>query len=310
MANHQPARLLFLWSLVIGHGPFAPAAEPPAAIPKALAPITVDGVLDEPVWRQAPTVRADYLLSKTGVLSDQPRLAARFAWDDHYLYIAYETFDRNLIAAGTGEHEGPPANRREGAVIWDDAKRIDVVEFFISFGDERFFWELHHNAANQFNDVWITVPDPAWRVSQLSIAPYGILFGHSLWMQDEADHTLAKAVRLKPRADGKPSTLNESSDTDTGYTAELRLPWLGLGAPEKCRTWLERPPTAPGGPKLREPGPWKMAGETLMILAVVQDGDLAERYHHSSPTLRANWFHKTAADWPRYILAVPPRPIR
>jgi len=290
--------------LVIAHWPLALAAEGAGAIPKTPTPITVDGILDEPVWREADIVRADYLLSKTGALSDQPRLAARFAWDDHYLYIAYETFDRNLVAAGTGEFEGPPANRREGAVIWDDAKKIDVVEFFLSFGDERFFWELHHNAANHFNDVWITVPDPAWRVSQLSIATWGILFGHTLWMQDDGPHALAKAVRLKPRADGKPSTLNDPSDADTGYTAELRLPWLGLGAPEKCRTWLEKPSASPGGPKLREPGPWRMAGEQLMILAVVQDGDLPERYHHSSPTLPRDWFHKTAAHWPRYTLAV------
>jgi hypothetical protein len=272
------------------------AAEAPAAIPKSPTLVVVDGILDEPVWKQATPVRADYLLSKTGVLSDQPRMAARFAWDDRYLYIAYETFDGNLVAAGTGEHEGPPANRREGAVIWDDAKKIDVVEFFISFGDERFFWELHHNAANHFNDIWITVPDPSWRVSELSITTWGIIFGHSMFIQDEGDHTLAKAVRLKPRADGKPSTINDPSDVDTGYTAELRLPWLGLGAPEKARTWIQRD-------KVREPGPWKMAGQQIMILAVVQDGDLPERYHHSSPTLKRDWFHKTAPHWPRYALS-------
>ncbi len=299
MPDGQHASRPALPHLVIGHWAFTPAAELPARISKTLKPITVDGVLDERVWERAARVRAGYLLGQTGTLSDQPRMAARFAWDDHYLYIAYETFDRNLIAAGTGEQEGPPANRREGAVIWADAKKIDVVEFFISFGDERFFWEIHHNAANHFNDVWITVPDPAWRVSQLSIATWGIIFGHGMWMQDDGPHTLAKAVRLKPRADGQPSTLNDPSDADSGYTAELRLPWLGLGAPEKCRTWAERD-------KRREPGPWKMAGEQVMILAVVQDGDLAERYHHSSPTLPRDWFHKTAAHWPRYTLAPAP----
>ncbi len=296
MSNPRPRLALLCWSFIIGHWSFALASEAPAAIPKSPAPVVIDGVLDEPVWKQATPVRADYLLSKTGVLSEQPRMAARFAWDDHYLYIAYETFDRNLVAAGTGEQEGPPANRREGAVISDDAKKIDVVEFFISFGDERFFWEVHHNAANQFNDIWITVPDPAWRVSELSITTWGIIFGHAMFIQDEGQYTLAKDVRLKPKADGKPSTINDPSDTDTGYTAELRFPWLGLGAPEKARTWVQRD-------KVRQPGPWKMAGEQLMILAVVQDGDLPERYHHSSPNLKANWFHKTASQWPRYILA-------
>jgi len=38
------------------------------------------------------------------------------------------------------------------------------------------------------------------------------------------------------------------------------------------------------------------------ILAAVQDGDLKDRYHHSSPTLKGSWFHTGAADWPRYVL--------
>ena len=41
----------------------------------------------------------------------------RYAWDDHYLYIAYETFDANLTAQGTGEMQGPKDNRREGAAL-------------------------------------------------------------------------------------------------------------------------------------------------------------------------------------------------
>jgi hypothetical protein len=40
----------------------------------------------------------------------------------------------------------------------------------------------------------------------------------------------------------------------------------------------------------------------MMILAVFQDGDLPDRYHHSSPTKPGGWFHKGADQWPRYIL--------
>ena len=293
--------LISLFALL---GSAAAAAEAPAgAIVKAEKPVVIDGVLDEPCWKQATPIRADFVNSKQGVLSDQPRMLVKYAWDEFYLYIAYETFDRNLVAVGTGQAEGPKGNEREGCEIWLPDRKVDVVEFFLSFGDERFFWEIHHNAANQFNDVWCTVPDAAWPVSQSSMATWGIIFGPGMTMQDDGPFTLAKAVRLKPKADGKPSTINDDSDTDTGYTAELRLPWLGIGAPAKCRTWIER---EVAGKKTRDPGPWKMTGQELLILAVVQDGDLAERYHHSSPTRKGDWFHTTARDWPRYRLAESP----
>jgi hypothetical protein len=284
------------------------AGEPRAVpeLPKAERPVAIDGVLDEPCWKRAAAVRVDYVNSKQGVLSAEPHAAARFAWDEHYLYIAYETFDRNLVAVGSGERQGPRDNLREGCEIWLEGKKVDVVEFFISFGSERFFWEVHHNAANQFNDIWCVVPDPAWPVSQSSMVTWGILFGPEMWLKDDGARRLATAVRLKPKADGRPSTVNDESDVDAGYVGELRLPWLGLGAPAACRTWVEREPTTPGGPKTREPGPWKMEGQEVLLLAAVQDGDLAERYHHSSPTRKGGWFHTSAAHWPRYRLAASP----
>lgn len=277
--------------------------EPLPPILKADKPIVVDGVLDEPCWARAKPIRADHINSKQGVLSSEPHLLARFAYNEEYLYIGYETFDRNLVALGTGQKQGPPDNQREGAVIWKQGVKVDVVEFFISFGDEHFFWEIHQNAANHFNDVWCTVVDPAWPIAKSSLVPFGILFGDEMVIRDEGDHKVATAVRLKPKADGKPSTVNDPTDVDTGYTAEIRLPWAGLGAPLDRRTWIERDSPEPGKPKVREPGPWKMAGQTVHLIAVVQDGDLAERYHHSSPTRNGGWFHKSFPDWPRYRLA-------
>ena len=294
--------LLALASLASGMATFGAETPPPGTILRAEKPILVDGVLDEPCWKAATPVRADYINSKQGVLSDEPHLLVRYAYDDQYLYIAYETFDRNLIALGTGKKQGPDDNPREGCVIWKDGVKVDVVEFFISFGDEHFFWEIHHNAANQFNDIWCTVFDPAWPIAKSAMAPFGIVFGDEMSIPDDGPHKLARAVRPKARADGKPSTVNDPADTDTGYTAEIRLPWLGIGAPAACRTWVEREPAEPGKPKVKEPGSWKMEGQVIHIIAAVQDGDLAERYHHSSPTRNGGWFHKSFRDWPRYRL--------
>jgi hypothetical protein len=103
------------------------------------------------------------------------------------------------------------------------------------------------------------------------------------------------AVKLKPKADGTPSTVNDSSDVDAGYTAEIRLPWRSIGAPAAAASWIENKP-AP-----RVPGPWKMAGQSVSLLSVFQDGDLPERYHHSSATKEPGWFHKTQPAWPRYV---------
>jgi Carbohydrate family 9 binding domain-like len=262
---------------------------------KSATPVVIDGALDDECWRKAVPIRVDYINSKQGVLSDKPRMVARYTWDEHYLYLAYETFDANLVAIADGQVQGPPGNRRPGCSIFQDGVKVDVVEFFLSFGDEQFFWEIHHNAANQFNDVWCVVAQKDSPLSRSSLAPYGIVFCSQEFMPDDGPETLATAVRMKAKADGTVSTVNDPSDTDSGYTAELRLPWLALSAPAEARGKSAAPDQGSG--------PWKMARRELQILAVVQDGDLAERYHHSSPTRNGDWFHKTQVLWPNYRLA-------
>lgn len=278
--------------------------ETPKATPIYKSPeaIKIDGVLDEPAWKDAIQVDANYIWGKVGEKSKEPRMKAWYTWDDHYLYLAYETFDKNLIALGTGEKKGPKGNQVEGAHISHPKEKVDVVEFFLSFGDAQIFWEIHHNAANHFNDILITVVDPERPISKSTLFFDGIRFGTREVIEDdtEAGKTRQFAVKLKPKADGKPSTVNDSSDVDTGYIGELRLPWLGLGAPRERMTSLTV--TDSEGKKKNERGPWKMAGQTMKILAVTQDADTKEHYHHSSPTKPGSWFHKGTEHWPRYVL--------
>lgn len=271
------------------------------SIPETVEPIVVDGVLDEPVWRISAPVEVDYLGSKQGQKSAEKRMVAQYAWDGDYLYIGYETFDANLLAKGDGRRDGPEGNRRPGASIHDPVVKVDVVEFFISFGDERFMWEIHHNALDQFNDVFCIVPAPEWPVAKGTLTTYGIMFLGSESLQDDPPHTVATAVKLKPKADGAASTPNRPGDTDTGYTAEIRIPWRALGIPTAARTWRQE-----NGKKV--PGPWKLETQKVSLLAVVQDGDLPERYHHSSPTRKPDWFHKTQPDWPVYAFGAAAEP--
>lgn len=298
---------LVVFQSVAGARPDPRKAEPVPTggwILRTDTPVKIDGVLDDPCWKKARPVRVDFLNGKRGVLSDEPRMTAWYAYDDYYLYIAYETFDKNLQTQSGDHKEGPLDNQRMGCEIWNDAGTIDVVEFFISFGDERFMWEIHHNASNEFNDVFCIVPDPEWQFSQSSNVRYGIFFGMENYIHDDIDgvHKLAIAVKLKPKADGKPSTVNDPKDLDAGYTGEIRLPWFGIGAPANRRKWVPGKPLKPGGRPVMLPDIWQMSGQTILLLAVCQNSDLKERYYHSSPTRHGNWFHTTAAHWPKYAL--------
>ena len=74
----------------------------PAPIPihKVDHPLSIDGDLSKPDWQKVKPIRVDYIYSKKGVLSDTPRMTVRYLWDEHYLYIGYEFFSKNLKARG------------------------------------------------------------------------------------------------------------------------------------------------------------------------------------------------------------------
>lgn len=266
--------------------------------------MNVDGLLDEPCWKEARPTLIKYVFGKLGVVTPKPQMIARFTWDDHYFYIGYETFDENLVAVGKDEMQGPKGNKRQCCEIWssDPKPMIDVVEFFITFGDEKFFWEIHHNAANQFNDVLIIRNLPAWKKFRSFQTMWDIYFGHQEYIQDEEEYTLKMAVRMKPKADGTPSTVNDDSDTDTGYTAEIRVPWFGINTPLRCRAMNEFPPEEGGKRPIRKPGPWQMNGQEIWICAVYQNPDRKDRYFHSSPLIRGGWFHHNVTRYLRYRL--------
>ena len=262
----------------------------------------MDGVLDEPAWQTAEAWPIDYAHGgkQHGQRSTAPCGSVKYTWDDQYLYIGYVVYDENLVAPGSGERQGPPDNRREGLAEYRADVPSDRVEFFIVFADDRFFWELHHDAANHLNDIWVMVPDPKWPVYQSTMAGrWKIAFMNQEYVDDqvEVDRTtgvrtafrLATAVTLLPNS--TVSTDNARADKDQGYTGELRLPWFGIGAPVARRQGRA----------------WDMHGQEIRGLAVVENGDLPDRYHSSSPDLPADWFHHGVARYPRFRLVDPAR---
>ncbi|MGI6494578.1 MAG: hypothetical protein ACOX5G_00525 [Kiritimatiellia bacterium] len=263
---------------------------------RAGSPIVMDGRLIEPCWSNAAARAVHVVHGTKGVTNDAPPMLVRATWDDRFYYIGYEFFDTNITAYGTGVFEGPADRPRECARISPgaDAPGCDVAEFFLSWGSPAFFWELHHNASNCFSDVWCAVLPESHPDAGAPPFAYGIYFGREATLRDEGANRLESAVHLLPRADGHPSTINDASDVDTGYSAEIRIPW-GAFAPRSLARFQGR----------GEPPAWHPSGATLWMLSVCQNPDTGHRYHHDSPSFPGGWFHHGAKFWPRYRLVDP-----
>ena len=261
---------------------------PPTPIYRAKAAPVIDGKLDDACWQHAVVVVANHLYAAPGQRTEPPPLIARFAWDERYLYIAYEVNDTNLIALASGRESGPPGNRRMTPEEYLPEKGLDLAEFFISFGSAREFWEVHHDAANHLNNLAVELPTAEALAKILKPSYNDVTFHRERYVTDDGAFTVARAVQFKPRKDGKPSTVNDPSDRDTGYTGEIRLPWAGLGAPNSQR---------------RADGSYALAGTRLPILAASLNGNRGEAvYHSSAPHLPRLMFHFSVALWPKYVL--------
>ena len=261
---------------------------PPTPIYRAKNAPVIDGKLDDPCWQNAVAVVANHLYAAPGQRTEPAPLLARFAWDEHFLYIAYEVNDTNLVAIASGRESGPPGNRRMTPEEYLPEKGLDLAEFFISFGSERGFWEIHHDAANHLNNLPVQLPT-AEALAKIPKPSYkDVTFHRERFVTDDREFTVARAVQLKPRKDGKPSTVNDPGDRDTGYTGEIRLPWAGLGAPTERHL---------------ADGTYAMAGAGLPILAASLNGNGGEAiYHSSAPHLPRLMFHFSVSLWPRYEL--------
>lgn len=269
---------------------------PPTPVYRARIAPVIDGKLDDACWQHAVTVVAKHRYAAPGQRTEPPPLVARFAWDEHCLYIGYEVNDTNLIALASGRESGPPGNRRMTPEEYLPEKHLDLAEFFISFGSERGFWEIHHDAANHLNNLLVQLPT-AEALAKIPKPGYkDVTFHRERFVADDRDFTVARAVQLKPRKDGKPSTVNDPADRDTGYTGEIRLPWAGLGAPAASR---------------RADGSFALAGTRLPILAASLNGNRGEAtYHSSAPHLPRLMFHFSVALWPKYVLLSESEPGR
>src|SRR5262249_386179 len=173
---------------------------PPAPMPHprgyvcvfASSPVTVDGRLDEPAWRDAAWTE-DFVDMAAPTGSSAPRTRVKMAWDADNLYIAAEIAEPQLWAEMT-KHDSPPFQE-------------NAFEFFIDpDGDNHEYYEFEINALNTTWDLFLPRP---YRDGGRGLSDWEIL-------------GLKSAVHL----DG---TLNDPSDVDRGWTIEIAVPWFALG---------------------------------------------------------------------------------
>lgn len=195
MLRWIPLGLLLLTALAFIPGPARDDYLPPRGYvcPRAAGPITVDGQLDDPAWRQAPWT--DDFVDIEGDLKPRPRFRtrAKMLWDDQFFYVAAELEEPHVWGTLT-EHD---------AVIFHDN---DFEVFIDPNGDNHEYYEFEINALNTGWDLFLPRPykDGGKALNSWEIPG------------------LKTAVAI----DG---TLNNPADTDRAWTVELAFPWKVLG---------------------------------------------------------------------------------
>jgi hypothetical protein len=196
---------LLLLLLIVSARPSAAQSVPLTyAALHAARPLDIDGVLDEPAWRDAPW--STPFVDIEGDLRPRPRLNTRMKmlWDRRYLYIGAELEEPHVWATIT----------RHDAVIFRDN---DFEVFIDPDGDAKEYAELELNALNTVWDLFLAVP---YRDG-----------GHAENSWD------IEGLRTAVRVNG---TINRPADVDSGWTVEIAIPWRGLARASHSLS----PPTA------------------------------------------------------------------
>lgn len=153
---------------------------------------TIDGKLDDAVWKDAPW-STDFV-DIEGDKKPRPRHRTRMKmlWDDQGLYIAAELQEPHVWGT-LKEHD---------SVIFHDP---DFEVFLDPDGDTHLYGELELNALNTTWDLLLIKP---YRDGAPAVNGWEII-------------GLKTAVQVQ-------GTINDPSDTDTGWTVEIAWPWKGL----------------------------------------------------------------------------------
>ncbi len=155
-------------------------------------PLVIDGRLDDAAWLAAPWT--EDFTDIEGDLRIKPRWQTRvkMLWDDTHLYLGAELQEPDVWATLT---------QHDSVIFYDN----DFEVFLDPDGDNHRYGEFEINALNTGWDLFLTKPykdqgiaDDRWEIPDIQTA-----------------------VSIH-------GTLNDSSDTDQGWTLEIAIPWQSL----------------------------------------------------------------------------------
>ncbi|MBS3762568.1 MAG: carbohydrate-binding family 9-like protein [Planctomycetes bacterium] len=166
-------------------------------IPRAPVAPVIDGKLDEKVWKQAAMWDEIYPFNKRE--AEGPKTIWRVLWDEQNLYFGFECADEDIVA---------PDRKRDGHIYFDDCVEMFILPVF------------------RFRTYW-----------EIVIAPNGCLFDSA-----QCKHTKkwgcisdrSQSVEGMQHAENIRGTLNDSEDTDEGYTVEVAIPFSQLPGYTRC----------------------------------------------------------------------------
>ena len=156
--------------------------------------IEIDGDLSEPAWRQAVEVREWFETNPGDNLEPSVRNLGRIAYDDQFLYVAFEFDDPEpgAIRAPLGDHDNTPSSTDYGGILLDAKNDGKTAQMFLAnangiqydaitndaTGEDSspdFFWEAAGRVTERGWQLEMRVPFSSIRYAGEDPAQWGIL---------------------------------------------------------------------------------------------------------------------------------------
>ncbi len=200
--------LISVSSVPGAHSPVNPARQPQpkrVVVPKLKGKITIDGNLDERVWRRAAVLKPFVLNDGSG--AEREATEVRLWYDDGALYIGWICTDRDIQATLT----------ERDSKFWEE----EVAEFFITAGGLDRYFEVQWNPLGGVFDAIITNELDSRGVSKKFTGDWNFM---------------AKGMKSAVQVKG---TVANSSDLDKYWRVEVKLPFADLNqaTPKGGEVW-------------------------------------------------------------------------